>query len=337
MSTPEWWALLGPVPSSNPAGIIPVPHDRGAELDDDYVIGPVSIRSGGRRLTEYLRGEPHQLQAVRWFETWPVIAEGPWPGNQLAPGGRYAQIGRLTHQDGNMRVAAMWLHRVACLLSLAWSEGWNVRTAPIDLDRMPAAVPEDWRAPPIAHGGGSGVGPHPRQVPAWVLAAWDLLEADGALSGALSAWHQGVLMTPLFPSYALVAFCGAIETISQAKALKEQVRFAPVECPSCGHIDKNHARFWATVGLVRSQDQVAELRQGRNPYTSRSETAHGATTHGIETAFGAMHALIYQPPDLGRAGQIEMDMADGTQRFMWRELPAVRSIATDLLLRVLKN
>ncbi len=84
----------------------------------------------------------------------------------------------------------MWLHRVACLLSLAWSEGWNVRTAPIDLERMPAAVPEDWPAPPIAHGGGSGVGPHPRQVPAWVLAAWDLLEADAALSGALSAWHQ---------------------------------------------------------------------------------------------------------------------------------------------------
>ncbi len=58
-----------------------MPHDRGAELDDDYVIGPVSIRSGGRRLTEYLRGEPHQLQAIRWFETWPAIAEGPWPGN----------------------------------------------------------------------------------------------------------------------------------------------------------------------------------------------------------------------------------------------------------------
>lgn len=335
MNDPEWWAVLGPVPAPSPAGIIPVPHDRAAELGEVYKIGPVTIRSGGKRLTEYVRGEPHQMQAVTWFESWPVTAEGCWPGNELAAGGRYEQISRLNHQDGNLRVAAMWLHRVVCLLSLAWGEGWNVRSAPVDSERMPVAVPEDWLAPPIARGGDPGIGPYPRKLPSWVVGAWNLLEGDPALSGALSAWHQGVLMMPLFPSYALIAFCGAIETISQAKALREQVTYTPVECPACGHIDKSHAWFWATVTLVRSQDQVAGLRRGRNPYTSRSKTAHGATTHGIETAFGAMHGLIYEPPGGGHAGYIEMDLEDETQRFMWKELPAIRSVASDLLLKVL--
>ena len=100
---------------------------------------------------------------------------------------------------------------------------------------------------------GSG-GLYPRQLSTWVPAGWDLLADDGALSGAcFSAWHQGVLMTPLFPSYALVAFCGAIETISQAKGLKEQVKLCPRRvsvmrtrrqepCPLLGHRGVVHAR-----------------------------------------------------------------------------------------------
>ena len=50
-----------------------------------------------------------------------------------------------------------------------------------------------------------------------------------------------------------------------------------------------------------------------------------------------MHGLITMPHTLVAPGQIEMDKGDETQRFMWRELPAVRSIATDFLLRVLEN
>lgn len=333
-----WWALLGPVPTELPAGIIAVPHDRAAVLDGQYQLGPISIRPGGRLLTEYLRSEPGQLAGAIQFETWPVIAEGSWPGTDLEPGGLYEQVATLRDQDPNKRVAAMWLHRAACLLSLAFGEAWQVRTAATEAERLPPEVPADWPAPQIALGvGGYDLDPVPRGVPDWVVTAWERLENDNDLAAALTTWHQGILLNSVFPSFALIAFCGAIEAVSESQIFRDRIAINVDPCPECGNVPKAHARFWATVGLVRPEEDIAALRQGRNPYSSRSSTAHGTATHGVETIYGYSHLLVYTPPGADAPARVSMDDNDDTQRFMWTEVPVIRAVAADLLVKALSE
>ena len=75
-------------------------------------------------------------------------------------------------------------------------------------------------------------------------------------------------MTPLHPSYAFVAFCRADRGHKPGKCAQRAGPYAAVECPSCGNVDKNHTRSWATVALVREQGDIAELHPERNPYRS---------------------------------------------------------------------
>jgi hypothetical protein len=307
-------------------------------LDREYQIGPITIRPGGKLLTEYLRSEPAELDGVTWFETWPIFAEGTWPGALLAPGGRYAHVGKLSGQDANQRVVAMWLHRIVCLFSLGVGEAWQVRTAAIETTMRPPQVPDDWPPPAIAHGGGGyDLDPVPRALPDWIPAAWDRLEHDADLTAALTSWHQGILLTPLFPSYAMVAFCGAIEGIANSEALRQRIDFETVACSVCGNVPRAHAKFWATVGLVRDPEQVTELKKTINPYNARSKTAHGAATHGVENAFGSAHMMIYSPPFAGQPGTVAMDDQDATQVFMWRDLPTIRTVAAQLLMLALSE
>lgn len=326
---------MGPVPSQTPSGVIAVPHDRAAVLDQEYEVGPVTIRPGGRRFTEYLRSEPFQLDGLTWCETWPVIAQGKWPGNMIETDPRYERLKTLSGQDANERVVAMWLHRTACLFSLATREAWQVRTAAVDQSTRPPTVPEDWPKPPMAFGDEPGLDPVPRALPEWVNGAWEKLEQDEKASRALSAWHQGLLLNPLFPSYAMVAYCGTIETIAESLVLKDLITVESAACDTCGNVPKVTARFWATVALVRSDEEIASLKKTVNPYKARSNTAHGSATYGIETMFGTMHMFIYTPPADGQAATMRMDEADATQVFMWRDVPTVREIAADLLYRTL--
>jgi hypothetical protein len=129
----------------------------------------------------------------------------------------------------------------------------------------------------------------------------------------------------------MVAYCGAIETITESPALKDSIAVESAACDKCGNVPKATARFWATVALVRSDEEIAALKKTVNPYKARSQTAHGSATYGIETMFGTMHMFIYTPAADGKAATMRMDEADATQVFMWRDVPMVREIATDLL------
>jgi len=326
-----WWGIMGPIPSPNPTGIIAVAHDRSATLDREYQIGPLRIRPGGNRLTEYVRSEPMALDGVTLFETWPVIAEGPWPGVAVQTDPDYQRLQSLPNQDANERVVAIWLHRVTSLLSLAVGEAWQVRTAAIDRSTRPPTVPEDWPPPDIWWRGEEGLDPVPRGLPDWVVPAWDFLTADEKLRAALTVWHQGLLLEPLFPSFAMVAYCGTIETIAHSDAMKERITFNVESCGECGNVPKAQARFWATVGLVKSSTEIEELKKTVNPYGRRSRTAHGSATHGIESMFGSMHYTVFAPPSPGQPATLKMDQQDETQMFMWRDVPMVRAIGADLL------
>jgi hypothetical protein len=327
-----WWSLIGPIPSQIPAGIIAVPHDRTAELDHEYQIGPVTVRPGEKLLTEYLRSEPFQLDGITDFESRPVIAEAKWPGNLIATSPEFKDLGDFSGQEANERGAARWTYRVACLLSLAWHEAWQVRTAATDRNRLPPAVPADWPEPYSVFGGDSYELPaSSRSIPEWIPGAWDRLANDRELMAALAAWHQGRLLTPQFPSYANVAFCGSIETIAKSKALRGSIEVSVEPCRECGNVPSAGATFWATVGLVRDQNTVQTMKR-TNPYGSRSRTVHQSTTHGIESMYGSMHMLKFVHPDIDQPGSFALNDGDRSQAFMWRELPVTERVAEDLLL-----
>lgn len=326
----DWWALIGPVPTPNPAGLIAIPHDRTACLDRDYSVGPVTLEPGGRLLTEYLRSEPHQLEGVTWFETWPIIVKGSWPDAPLRA--HAGSTTRLEGHEANLKIVASWLHRVACLVSFANGECWQVRTSPVEANALPAKVPDDWPPPPMAAMGSGPPDAVPRSLPDWIGRAWEALGQDDAIAGALSLWHQGVLLTPITPSFAFVAFCASVERIADAKPLRQQIKPIAEACPECGNVPQATARFWATVGLVRDAEQVHTLKSEADPYRKRSGTAHGRALHGIETEYGRMHMLKYEAPEAGRHAAINLDSRDQTQTFMWRELPEMSRVAADLLL-----
>lgn len=136
---------------------------------------------------------------------WPIVVEGSskddeWPVVE--------------------RQAAAALHRLVCVLSLAWNEPWQVRTAPWDLERMSVDLADDWIVPRnslIGFRENPQIGMYDDQaLPSWVDAALVRLDGiDGTdadnVGAALSLWHQGILLQPEHPSLALVAFVASIE------------------------------------------------------------------------------------------------------------------------------
>lgn len=56
----------------------------------------------------------------------------------------------------------------------------------------------------------------------------------------------------------------------------------------------------------------------------------------LETQYGRMHMLVYNPAANGAPASITVDAKDLTQTFMWQELPAMRQVARDLLRLVLE-
>lgn len=74
----KWWAILAPMPTLEPTGIITTSHDAARVLDRPYRVGALSLRPGERQMVEYVR----HLD-LGWTEivSWPVIVEGACEGD----------------------------------------------------------------------------------------------------------------------------------------------------------------------------------------------------------------------------------------------------------------
>jgi hypothetical protein len=81
-------------------------------------------------------------------------------------------------------------------------------------------------------------------------------------------------LTPLFPSYALIAFAGAIEQVGSAGAFRDLLGDLPSPCPACGNVPGATARFKNTIKLVLSNKETNELLKRWDPYSARSKTAY---------------------------------------------------------------
>jgi len=199
--------------------------------------------------------------------------------------------------------------------------------------RLPPRVPESWPTPRRAEGLVSDPVEYPEPLPVWVAPAWDLLGSDPHLSMGLTMWHQCLLLTAEFPSFALVALGGCIEELSHSVAFNDQLGEMPPAWPQCGNVPGATKRFWELVGLVASPEELSQLRAQRGVYGKRSKTAHGSALHGFEPYFGSLFYFDYVPPTATSGPLATIDQNDPAQVFTLETLPMVGNIAARLLAR----
>lgn len=264
----EWWAIVGPVTSGTPTGIISDPFDAARTLDREYVVGPLRLLPGGRPLIEYFRTEPTSLSGITTVESRPLIVGGT------------GQPSRFEHQ--NFRD----LHRLVCLLSLAWMEPWQVRSGPASAD-LPREIPESWMPPHQSlNAHGPRLADQPESLPDFVSEAWAALASQECQSMA-TMWHQGFLVRGLHPSLAHLAFAAVIEAAGKS-AWARSGGVAPDAGPS--------KRFAGVVELIANEDDRTVLRE--LAYRRRSASVHDAEAHAGEEVFGALYD--FPPAGTGR-------------------------------------
>lgn len=267
----RWWALVGPALLLEPSGYLTTPHDSFRALDSVYNLGELRLEPGDRVLVDYVH-----MVAKGWSKpvSWPIIVSGAvkadWPSVA--------------------RKAARDLHRLCCLLSLAWAEPWQVRLAPQLTSYFPPEVPEpvlvpnaDW----LVDLDSSEEHPRdPQPLPEWVTTVWTRFHQrlmPSVVDSALSLWHEGILLQAEHPSMAMVAYVAAVENVAE-----------PV-LDSAGH-RSSRKTFWDAISKVASGDDFDALKRA-DPYGKRSATSHGGALHGIELEFGHMLLQPIGPGD----------------------------------------
>jgi len=309
----RWNALLGPLPTFEPTGLITTPNDNSRRLSGPCTIGPLTVLPGDRPFVEYRRLEPQTLEGRVEHRSWPVLVEG---------------VQSAATEMAAVRQATRLLHRLTCLLALAWSEPWQVRTAPQNSSRLPARVPDsdplpsDWM-PPVHL-------PQPEEVelPSWVRDGWEVVNRDAALAAALTSWHQGILLQSAHPCLALVAYVGTIEQMAHSPWTQSELERQNIP-PTTG----SASQFKQTTELVATEEELTLLHEMR-AYGLRSKSAHGAPIVGIETSYGATIPLTlaeHVKPDGNTTVSMAIDTTEPSHAFMIKLVPAARRVAGRLL------
>jgi len=113
-------------------------------------------------------------------------------------------------------------------------------------------------------------------------AAWEHIESDSRVETAVHAFYEGMALREDHPSFALVAYASAIESVG--KILFEEE--SPERCKVCGLTKFNPSRqlFRKALELVEPADRAQ--RMTKKVYGWRSGTAHSGRTYGFESTFG---------------------------------------------------
>jgi hypothetical protein len=291
----------------------------------------LTVRPGEKRLVEYLATEPQSLEGIRRFPSWPLIVEGSLPTavERISADGPNEVLVREPNWSVVARDMSADLRTFTGLLSLVWCEPWQVRTAPTQSALLPPRVPDPRPSPPYWSDDRNDPDPHHEALPDWVTGAWDRIGRDRSLSTALASWHEGLLLTPSHPSFAHVAFVGAIENLASS------AMFGQLVLDSVGAGAGSTKRFWAMVDLEATPEEAANLRAWKVD-EKRGATAHGGGLHGIEQIYGAAILLEWVPSDApGGVGRLDLSPSDPVANFLFRVLPTVQDIARRLLTRAL--
>jgi len=128
-------------------------------------------------------------------------------------------------------------------------------------------------------------------LPKWFGDAWRRLDENPLVRDAVAIHYEGLRLQEDHPSFAVVAFVSAIETVGQLRGATT-----------------SRARFRAGLEIVTNAEIVEELVEA---YAARSGTAHGGKLHGGEIG-GLPIGLIF----FGDTGP---------QDFRWGTVSRIRS------------
>jgi hypothetical protein len=253
-----WGAVVGPPPRCGSSFVA---------LEGATMVGPLQLVPGANELRETAPMAIHDQLAGSYTYSWPMVVNG------TADVYDWSQA---------MDVAYAQLHRLCTLIAVAWDEVWSLRLGPFPLDSEmgPLAVPEtgplgDW--PPRHHD-------QPRQrkdqsLPGWLNSAWHTLDQQPHVAAALNIHYEALQVVRRHPSFALLGFVAAIETIGQGPAQDgtgSKITKRPTE----------KRAFRAGLETVLTQD---EAKATVDAYTDRSKFVHNSRLVGYE----ARHGISY--------------------------------------------
>lgn len=256
----EWWAVVGLADPCN---------GRRPCLEEGKIrIGPLILENA-----DFIYEESRatgSLGAYRIFHWIPMLVKGSSSGHNW---------------EAAEFTALQELHRLCALLTLETNCHWSLKHSPLPLARGNPDLPKETR---------TGL----RQKAISELAVsqplgpvidtsrleriWKRCANDPSLAAPLEAYYQAVSLRTSHPSFALVAFVGAIEEIG--KLLVEAP--TPERCPTCNKERTSGSTevFRRALGLVLPEEKVRPV--SRNLYKWRSGTAHAGRTFEWEKTFG---------------------------------------------------
>lgn len=273
LETFAWYGIIGPAPTIEETVAI-----------ESGPVGPLRLEPTGKHYLEWIATSMPSLFSRQGFGWWPVIVHGESVGFDWFKAGQ---------------VAARDLRRLCGLLSIATERAWTLRQAPAhpvpDEIELPAVAPWSPTSDPVVPDTPGKTVP----LPDWATQAWSRVESDPDLEGTLSSHLEGLLMEATHPSFAMVAFVGAIETLGARVTAEASSR----------------KRFQAALSMVVAADEAKRLTEA---YGRRSGTAHAGKLYGSE---GVFNFLSYP----------SMFLPDPAFQFAFGELRKVREASSSLL------
>jgi hypothetical protein len=212
------------------------------------------------------------------------------------------------------REAARLLHLLCTLLTLIWNAPWAIRQT-AQLREICDVLAPDFRVGPGPAAGLfrlNELAKTKRELTPEVAEAWQALSTDRRFAEATTMFSEGVGLSKAHPSFALIAFVSAIESIAQISKGADR-------CEACNQIKGSTQRFRDAIAIVLDEEQAALLAAA---YAQRSATAHRAKLHGAEQTRGSpIFAIDFGPDD--------------TVTFQWTTLRLARRAARRLVLNAL--
>lgn len=296
----QWAAVVGPVFSPAPTGVLTTPQDSGRRLAGTPILGGMRLVGVSAGLVEFYRDDPGSVNGVAEHVSWPVIAYGR------------------DDLDESRHDVFRRLHSLAALLSLTWGgEAWQLRQAPLPAKDWRLAIPRSWAPPqlwpekPWDRRDISVEEALPDRLQDW----WDGAAGNGPARQALLAWHQAVLAADAHPSLALLGLTAAVEAT------------APLLAPDLARDASDSTKFKAALAVAASDEETKLLRR---VYRDRGSTIHGGNLHGIEGLFGEDPWLAEDGPGWMTDPQIP-EFA-----FVLRTLPRLIHVARRLVIAALQ-
>ena len=283
----EWSAALGQAND---------PTTQKYSLKEKFTLHGLTLRSGGRQYMDSVPSKPPSFMTSSFNLSWPVIVEGKSTGYDWMVAGRQAGVD---------------VYKTAALLSLAWNSTWYLldgpRPVPHGTLRIPTKNAFGQQSPHLLQQRKQKV------MPKWTDRAWTIIN-DDAISDAVSAYYQGLLLEDKHPSFALIAFITSVEIIGK--------KIIGKKCSCCGGRPSPNQAFRKGVDEVISDTRKA--KEFYQLYESRSDTAHEGKLHASEDTLGH-----FPFPSLFKQ--------DSKATFVFTDLYKVKMLSRKLLLRSLRN